>query len=150
MSQDTPFDRGARRLRRDRAAARFEAADYLHRLTAEELLERLDSVTRSVSRALILGGAGETLRAGLQSRGIEIVSADPSGRFAAASHGLQCDEDRLPFVDASFDLVVSIGLLDTVNDLPGALLLIRRALRPDGLFLGASGDGGFPLRTHSA
>ena len=84
MSQDSPFDRQARRLRRDRAASRFEAADYLHRLTAEELLERLDSVTRTFSKALILGGAGESLRAGLQARGIEAVVADPSVRFAVA------------------------------------------------------------------
>jgi SAM-dependent methyltransferase len=150
MSQDTPFDRQARRLRRDRAASRFEAADYLHRLTAEELLERLDSVTRTFSKALILGGAGESLRAGLQARGIEAVVADPSVRFAVAWEGLQCDEDRLPFADASFDLVFSIGLLDSVNDLPGALLLIRRVLRPDGLFLGAFAGAGTLPRLRSA
>ena len=50
---------------------------------------------------------------------------------------VQGDEDRLPFADASFDLVVSAGVLDQVNDVPGALALIRRVLRPDGLFLGA-------------
>ncbi|RZM07120.1 MAG: methyltransferase domain-containing protein, partial [Sphingomonas sp.] len=57
----------------------------------------------------------------------------------------QADEDRLPFADASFDLVVSAGVLDQVNDLPGALALIRRVLRPDGLFLGAFvGAGSLP------
>jgi NADH dehydrogenase [ubiquinone] 1 alpha subcomplex assembly factor 5 len=56
------------------------------------------------------------------------------------------DEDRLPFGARSFDLVVSAGSLDTVNDLPGALIQIRRALRPDGLFLGAFlGAGSAPL-----
>lgn len=50
---------------------------------------------------------------------------------------MQADEDRLPFPAESFDLVVSVGVLDSVNDLPGALTLVRRALRPDGLFLAA-------------
>ena len=145
MSQDTPFDRRLRRLRRDRAAPRFYAADYLHRLTAEELLERLDTVTRAFTRALIIGAAEPSLIAGLQARGIGIVSADPGLAFARAATGVQCDEDRLPFADGAFDLVVSMGLLDSVNDLPGALLLIRRALRPDGLFLGAiAGAGSLP------
>ncbi|TFI56537.1 methyltransferase domain-containing protein [Sphingomonas parva] len=150
MSEDTPFDRRVRRLRRNRAAPHIDQADYLHRLTAEELLERLDSVTRSFSRALILGAAGETLRDGLHRRGIETAFADPSFRFAREHAGVQCDEDRLPFADAGFDLVVSIGLLDSVNDLPGALLLIRRALRPDGLFLGAFAGAGSLPRLRSA
>jgi SAM-dependent methyltransferase len=47
-----------------------------------------------------------------------------------------CEEDRLPFAPASFDLVISAGTLDSVNDLPGALIQIRRILKPDGLFLG--------------
>ena len=46
------------------------------------------------------------------------------------------EEDRLPFPPASFDLVISAGTLDSVNDLPGALIQIRRILKPDGLFLG--------------
>jgi NADH dehydrogenase [ubiquinone] 1 alpha subcomplex assembly factor 5 len=47
MSEDAPFDRRLRRLRRDRAAARFAEADYLHRRAADELLARLDLVKRS-------------------------------------------------------------------------------------------------------
>ena len=143
MSEDTPFDRRLRRLRRDRAAASFAAADYLHRLVAEELLDRLDSVTRSFTRALIVGGAGACLADGLRSRGIDFVVAD-SGRCFARG-GVQCDEDRLAFADGAFDLILSLGVLDSVNDLPGALLLIRRALRPDGLFLAAfAGAGSLP------
>ena len=58
---------------------------------------------------------------------------------------MQCDEDRLPFADASFDLIVAAGGLETVNDLPGCLALIRRLLVPDGLFLGAlAGAGSLP------
>jgi len=57
---------------------------------------------------------------------------------------LVADEDRLPFADASFDLVISIGGLANLSDLPGALVQIRRVLRPDGLFV-ACIPGGLTL-----
>ncbi|QAY78877.1 methyltransferase domain-containing protein [Sphingosinicella sp. BN140058] len=150
MSQDTPFDRRLRRLRRDRAAGRFAGADYLHRLIGEDLLDRLDSVTRSFGHALVLGAADPAFGDGLSARGLAVTFADPSFAFARAVEGVQCDEDRLPFADGAFDLVVSIGLLDTVNDLPGALLLIRRALVPDGLFLAAFAGAGTLPRLRAA
>jgi SAM-dependent methyltransferase len=137
-------------LRRDRAAASAGAADYLFRLAADDLLERLDFVARRFERALDLGCAGGYLTARLRERGLEVVPADPGRRFAAAAEGVQVEEDRLPFGDGAFDLVVSVGALDTVNDLPGALLLIRRALRPDGLFLGAFPGAGSLPRLRSA
>lgn len=71
---------------------------------------------------------------------------DAGFTFASAARGVQGDEDRLPFADNAFDLVVSVGVLDQVSDLPGALALIRRVLRPDGLFLGAF-TGGATLST---
>ena len=142
MSADGPFDRRLRRLRRDRAAARFGDADYLHRLAADDLLERLDLVKRDFRKALDLGCADSYLSARLRERGMETVSVDPGLAFAAAADGIQCDEDRLPFADSAFDLIVSVGVLDSVNDLPGALLLIRRALKPDGLFLGVFAAAG--------
>ena len=148
--QHAPFDRRLRRLRRDRAAARFAEADYLHRLIADEMLERLGLVRRGFARALDLGSGGPYLADRLRARGIEVVAADPGFLFARARDGVQCDEDRLPFGDCAFDLIVSIGVLDTVNDLPGALLLIRRALRPDGLFLGAMAGAGSLPRLRSA
>lgn len=75
-----------------------------------------------------------------------MVSTDPGFRFAAMCGGVQCEEDQLPFAVGSFDLVVSAGVLDQVNDLPGALILIRRLLKPDGLFLaGFTGGGSLPL-----
>ncbi|HYG47799.1 MAG TPA: class I SAM-dependent methyltransferase, partial [Allosphingosinicella sp.] len=128
MSQDSPFDRRLRRLRRDRAAARFGEADYLHRLAADELIERLECVKRDFRRALDLGCAGGYLTRRLRERGLEVTACDSGGAFARAAGGVQGDEDRLPFADGAFDLVVSVGALDSVNDLPGALLLTRRAL----------------------
>lgn len=145
MSQDAPFDRRLRRLRRDRAARHLGEADYLHRLMADELIERLDLVKRDFRRALDLGCAGLYLTRRLRERGVDVAPCDAGAAFARRAGGVQADEDRLPFADGAFDLVVSAGALDSVNDLPGALLLIRRALRPDGLFLAAfTGAGSLP------
>lgn len=131
------FDRSLRRRRRDRAAPHFAEHDFLIAHMADELADRLTMVTRPFDRALILGSHGTTMAPRFAAPGRMIVQADPGFAFAHAGKGVQCDEDRLPFADASFDLVVAIGTLDSVNDLPGALTLIRRILRPDGLFLGA-------------
>jgi SAM-dependent methyltransferase len=143
VSADLPFDRALRRLRRERAAAIGSGeARYLHRRAAEELLERLDGVVRPFRDALDLGTGDGLVADALRQRGLKVTAAD-SGRASAAD--VQCDEDRLAFADGSFDLVVSVGTLDSVNDLPGALVLIRKALRPDGLFLAAfAGAGGLP------
>lgn len=150
MSQDLPFDRRLRRLRRDRAARRFGGADYLHRLAADELVERLDLVKMDFRTALDLGCADGYLTKRLRERGIDTVAADPGFAFAKQVGGVQCDEDRLPFAEGAFDLIVSVGTLDSVNDLPGALILIRRALRPDGLFLAAFAGAGSLTRLRSA
>ncbi len=79
-----------------------------------------------------------------------MTSADSGRLFAKAVCGVQCDEEALPFADGAFDLVVSVGVLDSVNDLPGALTLIRRALRPDGLFLAAFVGAGSLARLKAA
>lgn len=137
MDQPEIFSRPLRRLRRDRAARGFADHAFLIDHMADELAERLEAVQRTFRRVLILGSHDGRTAARFAAPDRRIVSADAGFAFARASGGVQCDEDRLPFADASFDLVVSIGVLDSVNDLPGALALIRRVLRPDGLFLGA-------------
>ena len=145
MSDAEIFNRNLRRLRRDRAAADFAEHDYLIEHIGDELLHRLGLVTRTFTSALIVGAFDGRLRRALSAQGIKTIAADAGFAFARARASVQCDEDRLPFADASFDLVVSAGVLDTVNDLPGALALIRRALRPDGLLLaGFVGAGSLP------
>lgn len=150
MDPDKVFDRRLRRLRRDRAVTLLAGADYLHRRVADELVERLDGVKRIFENALDLSCAVGIMTRRLRERGLVVTSADPGHLFAAAAGGVQCDEDRLPFADSSFDLIVSVGALDTVNDLPGALTLIRRALTPEGLFLAAFAGAGSLPRLRSA
>lgn len=127
------FDRQRRRRQRDRASPRFGDHAFVRELMLDAITERLASVKRSFTDVLDVGCAD----AAFELSGARIARTDAGFRFAAAAGGVQADEDRLPFADASFDLAIAAGTLDTVNDLPGALTLIRRALRPDGLFLGA-------------
>jgi SAM-dependent methyltransferase len=135
------FDRATVRRRRERAAAGFAAHDFLFREVAERLADRLDDVRRRFPQALDLGCRGGVLARSLAGRGgIEtLVAADLSERMArqAGGQAVVADAERLPFAEASFDLVVSVLDLHWVNDLPGALIQIRRALKPDGLFLAA-------------
>ena len=133
------FSRRARRRARDRAAAGgFAEAAFLRDFMMEGLIERLDAVTRDFADILDLGCFDGGLPLPPDAR---VVRADAGFGFAATARGVQCDEDRLPFRDGAFDLVVSAGVLDQVSDLPGALALARRALRPDGLFLAAFTGG---------
>jgi SAM-dependent methyltransferase len=140
------FDRAARQIRRDRVAPIYPDHSFLRETMVEGLVERLDSVSRGFTDILDLGCFDATFPPRPAAR---IARCDPGFAFARAGGGVQADEDRLPFADESFDLVVSAGVLDQVNDLPGALTLIRRVLRPDGLFLGTF-LGGSSLATLKA
>lgn len=125
-------------------------ADYLHRLAADELVERLGLVRRSFASALDLGCGDAYLTGRLRALGLQITPADAGSIYAHRAEGVWCDEDRLPFGDGAFDLIVSVGVLESVNDLPGALILARRALKPGGLFLAAVAGAGSLPRLRSA
>ena len=118
--------------------ADYPAHAFLRDVMVEGLIERLDAVKRDFADVLDIG----TPDMQIAVPKARVARFDPGFRFARDARGVQGDEDRLPFADASFDAVLSAGVLDQVNDLPGALSLIRRTLRPDGLFLGAFLGGG--------
>lgn len=133
------FDRRLVRRRRDRAAATLPRVEPVLAEIADRLLDRLDDTTRRFARALDLGGRG-AVAPRLAVRGVPfVVSADLSPAMArrAGPAPVAADEEWLPFAEGAFDLVVAAFSLHWVNDLPGALIQIRRALAPDGLFLAA-------------
>ena len=123
------------RQRKRRAAKTFHDGAFLHRRVAADLADRLEAIPRPFPRALAIGGGGlfseeVRTRPALSARIGEIVEAD-------IASGLEIDPENLPFSEQSFDLIVSPLALHTVNDLPGALIQIRRAAKPDGLMLAA-------------
>jgi SAM-dependent methyltransferase len=142
------FDRALLRRRRARAAARMDAHDVLFRAGAERLADRLDDMRGGFARVLELGAHGALLRDAIGARaGAEAyVVADAALPLAAAARGMRvvADEEALPFAEGAFDLVVANLGLHWINDLPGALIQMRRCLRPDGLLL-ASMLGGRTL-----
>jgi SAM-dependent methyltransferase len=133
---DSPiiFDRLLQRRRRSRAAA--SPANFLLEHVAGELVDRLSVVLRRFDVGVDLGTPGDAVRMSLRRLGAvgTIVGADV---IARSKPFVVADEEALPFRDSSLDLVVSGLALHFANDLPGVLTQIRRALKPDGLFLAA-------------
>jgi len=149
MSQNPAiFDRSLLRMRQQRARA-LGAETFLIDRIASELGERLAVVRRQFERAVDLGTPTDAVRRALAESGkvATIVSATPAAARGDSLH-VAADEEALPFADGSLDLVVSALALQFVNDLPGTLIQIRRALKPDGLLLAAllGGDSLTELR----
>ena len=159
------FDRRLLRARRARAAA-LGPSTFLIERAAQELSDRLATVLRRFECAVDLGTPTDAARRAVAASGKAgtIVAADALAGAASvrglretmgqAADGMEtgstpghgalavaADEEALPFRDASLDLVVSVLALHFVNDLPGTLVQIRRALKPDGLLLAALAGG---------
>ena len=136
MAEMHVFDRRAVRLHRERAAATVSGVAPILEDAAARLLDRLDDTTHRFTQALDVGGRG-IVAPMLRARGIHTVSLDLSPAMAAFNGrpAVAGDEEALPFAPGSFDLVVASLSLHWVNDLPGALIQLRQALRPDGLLL---------------
>jgi len=150
MSQNpTIFDRSLLRVRQQRARA-LGAETFLIDRVAAELGERLAVVLRQFERAVDLGTPTDAVRRALVESGkvTTVISAAPAVGPGDASLRVAADEEALPFADGSLDLVASALALQFVNDLPGTLIQIRRALKPDGLLLAAllGGDSLTELR----
>jgi len=138
------FDRVLHQTRLDRAAPDYASADFLKRRAAEDVVMRLETILRRFPVAVDLGARNgafsQALAASDASEKIDVLfEADLSARMLGTGNGLKAvaDEERLPFGDDTLDLAVSTLSLHWTNDLVGALIQIRRALRPDGLFIGA-------------
>ena len=135
------FDRSLLARRRARVAGTADGHDFLLQRVTEDFKDRLSVVSRQFPLALNLGAHHGLLSAQLRqlpSVG-EIIECDSVAMPGTASDVTRviADEEALPFGDARFDLVVSGLALQFVNDLPGTLVQIRRALKPDGLMLAA-------------
>ncbi len=141
------FDRVQVRRQRRRAEAGFAQHDFLFRELAERLLDRLADIRQGFPLAADFSpqpGLLEVVRRGINPAlgGIEtMIAAAPvmprvSSPLLLSEPALLCEEEALPFRPGSLDLVLSCMGLHWVNDLPGALVQIRDALKPDGLFLG--------------
>jgi len=133
------FNRQLLRKRQQRARA-LGPETFLLDQVAADLAERIGVVRRQFERAVDLGTPTDALRralAGASNVGT-IIAAEPHAmQLEADFPRVAADEEALPFADGALDLVVSALSLQFVNDLPGTLIQIRRALKPDGLFLAA-------------
>jgi len=141
----SPTRRRARRARARALQAQGDAARWFFEDMADDVIERLGFLRHEVRRALVVGDLAEVVGPALVALGAEVVRADP----VAGPGVLRLDEER-PWAESGvaggFDLLVSVGTLDTVNDLPGALIHARMALAPGGLFLAAfAGAGSLPV-----
>jgi SAM-dependent methyltransferase len=131
------FDRPLIEARR-RRARRIGPATFLLDRVAEDFADRLAAVLRRFDVAVDLGTPLGAVRAALTGhRAIGTMIAVAAARDDVAGTRVVADLEALPFAEGALDLVVSAFALETLNDLPGTLIQIRRALKPDGLFLAA-------------
>lgn len=147
MSTSAPprlFDRtllAARLDRALRAGAGASGADFLLKRTAEDLLDRISLVKRTFAVAADFGSPGPHAALALATRqgAVATIRLAPTRLSLGVGdfQGLVGDIERNPLAPGGLDLATSLLALHHVNDLPGALIQIRAALRPDGLFVGA-------------
>ncbi len=145
----TLFNRQRLRHNRERAQHNFTQHNVLFEEISAQLLERLEGINRPFNRVLDLGSRNFSIAKSLfkqnPARFIVHSHSTPHVNKLMLGHVCVADEEWLPFRDASFDLIISNLNLHWANDLPGALIQIRRALKPDGFFLAAL-FGGETLR----
>ncbi|HWW58793.1 MAG TPA: methyltransferase domain-containing protein [Sphingopyxis sp.] len=138
----SPARHGAQR---DRMARLPASGNFLAPIIAETLLDRLTMVTRDFAHTLLIGAHDAALVDHLRATGSELTIVEAGPRLAAANGAIAVEADAIDLPFGSFDLILWPGGLDSVNDVPGALVRLRALLAPDGLLLGAFlGDGSLP------
>lgn len=135
-----PARRLALRRRMRALQTRADAPRYLQADMVEDVLDRLAFLRVEPRRALVAGDVTGELSAALKARGTEVARADP----VPMPDEIALIEEQ-PYPVSGFDLVASLGTLDTVNDLPGALIHLRQALDTGGLMIASIiGAGSLP------
>jgi malonyl-CoA O-methyltransferase len=146
----TPLDRDAVRRAFSRAAERYEGAAVLQRVVEDRLLESVEHAKRVPARILDLGAGPGRASATLRKRfpKAQVVACDAAfGMLAAARRRagwlrpfqrVCAEAERLPFAEASFDLVFSSLCLQWCGDLPLVFDELRRVLAPGGLLLAST------------
>ncbi len=130
-----PARRIAARRRMLAMQQQTDAPRYVMNDMVEDVIERLGFLRHSTARALLIGDWTGALSQHLRATGAEVMVADPASGYS----------DETPFPFGPFDFIASLGTLDTVNDLPGALIHMRAALAPGGLMLASfPGAGSLP------
>jgi SAM-dependent methyltransferase len=129
------FSRAARRAIAARAANSKPADRWLLAYLHDEALQRLAANDAHIGSVLVTGPVAFDVAASLHRQGAQTI-------VIQSSDSVEFDEDRPPFADGSFDAILAVGGLDTVNDLPGALLRFRQMLKPGGLFIGSMAAAG--------
>jgi SAM-dependent methyltransferase len=130
-----PARRIAARRRMMALQARPGAARYLLDDMIEDVLDRLGFLRVEPRKVLVIGDWTGRLADALAGQGAAVTRAEPAEGFA----------EEQPFPFGPFDFIASLGTLDTVNDLPGALIHLRNALAPGGLLIASfPGAGSLP------
>jgi NADH dehydrogenase [ubiquinone] 1 alpha subcomplex assembly factor 5 len=143
------FDMKVRALRRDRAA-RTGVEPFLFERAFADCLERLELMQRSFERALLIGCPELGWVRRLLGFAERVDARDPGPLLAEQANGEPLVEDAWSPPERTYDLVLAIGTLDTVNELPLALRLLRYAMKSDSLLLGAvSGGDTLPQLRHA-
>lgn len=135
------FDKHAWKMQRERAAAGFAQVDFLKRIAAQRVADKIADTTRSFEVACDLGGHhGEVMQEVALVRAIpHWVMQDVSPRMLEQVDALlkvQADEEWLPYAEASFDVITSALGMHYANDMAGVLAQALRCLRSEGLFIG--------------
>lgn len=134
------FDTRLRAIRRDRAA-RTGPELFLYERAFLDCLDRIGLAQRRFERALLIGCPDPTWPERLRGFAAQVDVADPGPLFAASPDGDVIIEDRWEPPGSAHDLVLAIGTLDTIDNLPLALRSIRHSMRGDALFIGAVSGG---------
>ena len=136
---DDIFNRKLLRMHRDRAASKIKDSDFLIQHSLNDIVERAHIYRPEFDRVLNIGSRVFDLKqyAKHKLKISQLINTDLSLKMLHSLNGnrVQADEEFLPFLDHSFDLVVSALNLHWVNDLPGTLIQIHRTLKKDGLFI---------------